>query len=281
MTDSQDTYFRIHVSEPPEHDFEFTVLRTPNGFKGVYEDSSDNLPIHEFDLTDADILELREQFERSQVNHWFCHYYSSKLPNEIIWDMEIDDLGYDRAHLFPLGLQELLIFLEDRFEVATYASDDAACARFNPAPYLNFLLYGNPGLHFLAENHRHLLTDADLEALVLEQGFSREEAQAKADWSFRQLTHDLRLLLEQKPVYKDYKIALRYHGIKNDAESISAFDVSSADSLTIASLMAALMESEGSQNDTYSLRILVADGTVTRWLRRLDEVTEEPNVDWS
>ena len=96
-----------------------------------------------------------------------------------------------------------------------------------------------------------------------------KDGEEEAEVAASELLHDLYVLAEENPRYKDYGKILESHGIPLDVRRIAEQDMDGADDLLIIASMIAISRSDRFCGYSDNFGKCAKNGTFARWLSRL------------
>lgn len=243
--------------------WELEILKSSEGYLATYSNSHyPETECRDFHVTDAQMEKLKRQLDISGVEEWYRHYFTPILDGTQ-WEVRALGESYGGSNAFPKGFDALAAFLAEEFGCKELMVEGGYESAFpdemdgidHVAAYADMLV----NVEGLRRKHRSGLLDED----------EVEEGEAEAEESARELLHDLYVLAEKEPGYKDYRSILESHGIPLDVRRIIAQDMDDADDLLIIASMIAISRSDRFDGYSDNFGKCAKNGTFARWLSRL------------
>lgn len=243
--------------------WELEIFKSGDGYLATYSKSFCPKPeCRDFHVTDAQMEKLEHQLDITGVEDWYCHYYSPVLDGTQ-WEVCALGESYDGSNAFPEGFDALVAFLAEEFGCKELMVEGGYESSFpdemrgidHVAAYADRLV----NVEELRSKHSAGLLDED----------DVEEGETEAEESVRELLHDLYVLAEVNPCYKDYRKILEGHGIPLDVRRIVEQDMDGADDLLIIASMIAISRSDRFCGYSDNFGKCAKDGTFARWLSHL------------
>lgn len=245
--------------------WELEIFKSGDGHLATYSKSFSPKPeCRDFHVTDAQMDKLERQLDVSGVEDWYCHYYSPVLDGTQ-WEVRALGESYSGSNASPKGFDALAAFLAKEFGCKELTVEGGYESSFpdemqgidHVAAYADMLV----NVEELRSKHHSGLLDED----------EVEEGEAEAEESARELLHDLYVLAEENPRYKDYGSILESHGIPLEVRRIVEQDMDGADDLLIIASMIAISRSDRFCGYSDNFGKCAKNGTFARWLSRLCE----------
>lgn len=248
--------------------WELEIVKSSEGYLATYSNSHySELECRDFHVTDAQMEKLERQLDISGVEDWYCHYYSPVLDGTQ-WEVSALGENYSGSNAFPKGFDALAAFLAKEFDCKELTVEGGYESSFpdemqgidHVAAYADMLV----NVEELQRKHSLGLLDED----------EVEEGEKEAEESARELLHDLYVLAEENPRYKDYGNILEGHGIPLDVRRIVEQDMDGADDLLIVASMIAISRSDRFCGYSDNFGKCAKNGIFVRWLSRLRTVMD-------
>lgn len=245
--------------------WELEIVKSGDGHLATYSKSFCPKPeCRDFHVTDAQMDKLERQLDISGVEDWYCHYYSPVLDGTQ-WEVSALGENYSGSNAFPKGFDALAAFLAEEFGCKELMVEGGYESSFpdemrgidHVAAYADRLV----NVEELRSKHHSGLLDED----------EVEEGEAEAEESVRELLHDLYVLAEENPRYKDYGSILESHGIPLEVRRIVEQDMDGADDLLIIASMIAISRSDRFCGYSDNFGKCAKNGTFAHWLSQLCE----------
>ena len=245
--------------------WELEILKSSEGHFATYSNSHyPETECRDFHVTDAQMEKLKRQLDISGVEGWYCHYFSPILDGTQ-WEVRALGESYGGSNAFPKGFDALAAFLAEEFGCKELMVEGGYESAFpdemdgidHVAAYAATCLLVN--VEELRRKHRSGLMDED----------EVEEGEAETEESARELLHDLYVLAEENPRYKDYRSILESHGIPLDVRRIAEQDMDGADDLLIIASMIAISRSDRFDGYSDNFGKCARNGTFALWLEML------------
>lgn len=243
--------------------WELEILKSSDGYLATYSRSFYPEPeCRDFHVTDAQMEKLERQLDISGVEDWYCHYFSPVLDGTQ-WDVCARGESYGGSNAFPKGFDALTAFLAEEFGCKELMVEGGYESSFpdeihgidHVAAYADVLV----NVDELRRKHRSGLLGED----------EVEEGEEEAEVAASELLHDLYVLAEENPRYKDYGKVLESHGIPLDVRRIVEQDMDGADDLLIIASMIAISRSDRFCGYSDNFGKCAKNGTFAHWLSRL------------
>lgn len=248
--------------------WQLEIRESRDGRIGKYSNTLCMEPVErEFDVSEDQMRRLYDKLESSGAEEWYCHYFSPILDGTQ-WELLAFDVVSEGSNAFPEGFDELAAFLSEEFGCEELNAEGARETRFPDEM---------DGIGHIAAYSDRLV---DLDAAKREYDARRidedelGEARSDAKRASRELLHDIYILVGKMPALKDYGAILKRHGVPLDARAIAAQDMAEADEELIVASMLAISRSDRFDGYSDDFGKCSTDGTFSRWLERLCEMTD-------
>ncbi len=239
--------------------WELEIFKSRDGYLATYANSIPSKSAErDFDVTAAQMEKLERQLDSFGVEDWYCNYFSPILDGTQ-WEVCALGESYGGSNAFPKGFDALAeefgckeLMAEGGYESSFFDEMDGID---HVAAYADMLV----NVDELREKHRLDLLEED----------EVEEGETEADAAARALLHDLYVLVEEKPGYKEYGSILESHGIPLDVRRIAEQNMDGADDRLIIASMIAISRSDRFCGYSDDFGKCAKNGTFERWLSRL------------
>lgn len=239
---------------------EFRIEKRDGVFTVMLEDKRASGPIYTRKLTKTQLGDFERSLDAIGIPGWFCHYDNWHVLDGTQWEMTYHGDEYSGSNAFPEGFTKLMRYLADEFDCECFRGHEGSEKELGAGP--------DPIGHIAAYASRLPARPEDED--------EAKEIDAECRKLHREMLRDLDALVRAEPRFVNYMKLVEKGGVPMGAEAARECNVSSFDADTIAAMLIYIYREDRFCGYQEHFLEYLKDGTIRRWLNRLEELVDCP-----